>query len=141
MSFYLEQEITSHDLHSRELIHFVIFYDIMIVRPGHCICPWPNKRKSKYKINICLCLSIRIGVTNSNISSFSSSCFNSFRDKRCGRPEFECDTPFVTWIEHEFCSFCGLILKKVGVPSIVFTIGFNRPPRSNSCAEIFLIPK
>lgn len=26
--------------------------------------------------------------------------------------------------------------RKVGVPSIVLTIGFRRPPRSNSCAEI-----
>jgi hypothetical protein len=26
--------------------------------------------------------------------------------------------------------------RKVGVPSIVFTMGFRRPPRSNSCAEI-----
>lgn len=35
-------------------------------------------------------------------------------------------------------SFCEPTLKNVGVPSIVFTIGFNKPPRSNSCAEIFL---
>lgn len=35
-------------------------------------------------------------------------------------------------------SFGVPILRKVGVPSIVLTIGFNRPPRSNSCADIFL---
>lgn len=38
-------------------------------------------------------------------------------------------------------SFCGLMLRKVGVPSMVFTIGFNRPPRSNSWADIFLQAK
>lgn len=59
------------------------------------------------------------------------------RDNRCGR---------CGWLDKfigldpdpETISFCELILKNVGVPSIVFTIGFNRPPRSNSCADIFL---
>lgn len=28
-------------------------------------------------------------------------------------------------------------VRKVGVPSMVLTMGFKSPPRSNSCAEIF----
>lgn len=35
-------------------------------------------------------------------------------------------------------SFVVPMLRKVGVPSMVLTIGFSKPPRSNSCADIFL---
>lgn len=35
-------------------------------------------------------------------------------------------------------SFCGPILRKVGVPSMVLTMGLSKPPRSNSWADIFL---
>lgn len=76
-------------------------------------------------------------LTNSNISCFSSKCFNSLRDNRCGR---------FGWLEFnwfgcspEAISFGGQTLKNVGVPSIVLTIGLSKPPRSNSCADIFLL--
>lgn len=76
-------------------------------------------------------------LTNSKIISFSSKCFSSFRDSRCVRlillvvPFWFCTEPIME-------SLCELMLRKVGVPSMVLTIGFSRPPRSNSCAEIFL---
>lgn len=81
--------------------------------------------------------SIAFPLTNSNISCFSSKCFSSLRDNRCGRCGWlECIGP-----DPETISFCELILKNVGVPSIVFTMGFSKPPRSNSCADIFLLGK
>lgn len=80
----------------------------------------------------------RVQHTNSNINCFSSKCFSSWRDNRCGR----CGWLDIEFIGHdpdpETISFCELILKNVGVPSIVFTMGLSKPPRSNSCAEIFL---
>lgn len=72
------------------------------------------------------------------MSSFSSKCFNSFLDSLWDLPGFNIFVPFGFWFEPCADSFCELILKNVGVPSIVLTIGFSRPPRSNSCAEIFL---
>lgn len=62
-------------------------------------------------------------LTSSNMSSFSSSCLSSWRERRCGREGVACG---------------GWSPRKVGVPSTVVTSGFSRPPRSNSWAEIFL---
>lgn len=76
-------------------------------------------------------------LTNSNISSISSNCFNSFRDSLCVLLIL-LDVPFWLGCEPAENSFCVLMLRKVGVPSMVFTMGFSSPPRSNSCAEIFL---
>lgn len=77
-------------------------------------------------------------LTNSKINCFSSKCFSSLRDNRCGRCGW-LDIEFIGFDpDPETISFCELILKNVGVPSIVFTMGFNKPPRSNSCADIFL---
>lgn len=61
----------------------------------------------------------RIELTNSKISSFSSRRRRSWRERRCG-----------LW--------AGLSEqdRKVGVPSILLTMGLRRPPRSNSWAEI-----
>lgn len=77
-------------------------------------------------------------LTNSNISCFSSKCLSSLRDKRCDRCWWLVVEPIWLAVEPIVESFCGQTLKNVGVPSMVFTMGFNKPPRSNSCAEIFL---
>lgn len=94
-------------------------------------------------------------LTNSNISSFSSKCLNSLLDSLCVRliilfvvPFWFCTKPNCVWwwwwwwwwLWWWLCrSCCEFMLRKVGVPSIVFTMGFNKPPRSNSWAEIFLL--
>lgn len=121
-------------------------------------------------------------LTNSKISCFSSNCFSSLRDNRCGRPAAVRPTPsvdadvdplpavllapavapqpanpqqpaplipppnppppFVAACppppDMHWDSFCVSTLRNVGVPSIVLTIGFSRPPLSNSCADILL---
>lgn len=76
-------------------------------------------------------------LTSSNIISFSSKCFSSFRDSLCVLLILLV-VPFWFCIDPVDESFCELMLRKVGVPSMVLTIGFNSPPRSNSWAEIFL---
>lgn len=80
--------------------------------------------------------------TSSKISSFSSSCLSSCRDRRCGLPGpgYRGVPPVTTaplvLVQVAGQSPVGDTDRKVGVPSIVFTMGFRRPPRSNSCAEI-----
>lgn len=152
-SICLEPKIATLDLLSAILKHFVIFCDIKIWHPAHCKClsPWicQTMGKIQEKSSIILfkltfelkyqfaCTNSLLFLTNSNISCFSSKCFSSLRDNRCGRCgwlDVECVGP-----DPETISFCELILKNVGVPSIVFTMGFNKPPRSNSCADIFLL--
>lgn len=64
--------------------------------------------------------------------SFSSRCLSSCLDRLCGRLEL----PGPTCGPAGWPVSPGDTLRKVGVPSIVLTIGFRRPPRSNSCAEI-----
>lgn len=86
---------------------------------------------------------MRYTLTSSNISSRSSSCRSSFRDNRWGRwlPLGNPRAPPFWWLgppPDSRHSFCSPMLRKVGVPSMVFTMGFSRPPRSNSWAEIFL---
>lgn len=58
-------------------------------------------------------------LTSSKMSSFSSRRRRSWRERRCG-----------LW--------AGLSAqdRKVGVPSMLLTMGLSRPPRSNSWAEI-----
>lgn len=56
-------------------------------------------------------------------------------------PQLELAQPFIDpWpADRHGDSLCVSTLKNVGVPSMdVFTIGFNKPPLSNSCADIFL---
>lgn len=65
--------------------------------------------------------------------SFSSRCLNSCLDRLWGLPAF----PEPTCWPPGCPESPGETLRNVGVPSIVFTIGFSKPPRSNSCAEIF----
>lgn len=65
--------------------------------------------------------------------SFSSRCLNSCLDRLWGLPAF----PELTCWPPGWPESPGETLRKVGVPSIVFTIGFSKPPRSNSWAEIF----
>lgn len=132
------QEIRNLDLHSAVLIHFVKFYDKAIVRLSRCKCLWPREYGIWHIVVDSLPQTIKQKLTSSKISSFSSSCFNSLRDNRCGRPVLVVAMPFACCDEHELGSCCGLILKNVGVPSMVFTIGFNKPPFSNSWADIFL---
>lgn len=76
------------------------------------------------------------------MSSFSSRCRSSCRDRLCGLPgpgyrgvPPEPTGPLVL-VQVAGQSPLGDTDRKVGVPSIVFTMGFRRPPRSNSCAEI-----
>lgn len=69
------------------------------------------------------CKEIVRRLTSSNMSSFSSSCLSSWRERRCGREGAAC---------------AGWSPRKVGVPSTVVTRGFSNPPRSNSWADIFL---
>lgn len=70
-------------------------------------------------------------LTSSNISSFSSKCLRSWRDRRCGLWLAVCEV-VITWPSVPWPTD-----RNVGVPSIVLTMGLTRPPRSNSCAEIF----
>lgn len=77
-------------------------------------------------------------LTNSNINCFSSKCLSSFLESRWGRWWWLVAKLLGLVVEPDAESLCEDTLKNVGVPSIVFTIGFNKPPRSNSCAEIFL---
>jgi len=76
------------------------------------------------------------------MSSFSSSCLSSWRDRRCCLPDpaYMGAPPVPTGplvlVQVAGQSPVGDTDRKVGVPSIVFTMGLRRPPRSNSCAEI-----
>lgn len=74
-------------------------------------------------------------LTNSKMRSFSSNCRSSCLDLLCGLLDPPAPTccPLPVWPESS-----GEMLKNVGVPSIVLTIGLSNPPRSNSWAEIFL---
>jgi hypothetical protein len=80
--------------------------------------------------------------TSSKMSSFSSRCRSSCRDRRCGLPgpgyrgvpPAPTGPPVLVQVAGQ--SPLGDTDRNVGVPSIVFTMGFRRPPRSNSCAEI-----
>ena len=76
------------------------------------------------------------------MSSFSSSCLSSCRDQRCGLPGpgYKGAPPVPTGplvlVEVAGQSPVGDTDRKVGVPSIVFTMGLRGPHRSNSWAEI-----
>ena len=76
------------------------------------------------------------------MSSFSSSCLSSCRDRRCvlPGPGYRGEPPVppgpLVLVQVAGQSPVGDTDRKVGVPSIVFTMGLRRPPRSNSCAEI-----
>lgn len=76
------------------------------------------------------------------MSSFSSSCLSSCRDRRCvlPGPGYKGAPPVppgpLVLVQVAGQSPVGDTDRKVGVPSIVFTMGLRRPPRSNSCAEI-----
>lgn len=76
------------------------------------------------------------------MSSFSSSSLSSCRDRRCGLPGpgYRGAPPVPTGplvlVQVAGQSPVGDGGRKVGVPSIVFTMGLRRPTRSNSCAEI-----
>ena len=97
-----------------------------------------NRKNSTCSLKLCFDFqSNSFLLTNSNTSSISSNCFSSLRDSLCVLLILLA-VPLTLGSEPADESFWLAMLRKVGVPSIVFTIGFNNPPRSNSCAEIFL---
>ena len=66
--------------------------------------------------------------------SFSSRCLSSCLDLLCGLVA-PLEPP--CWPLPGCPESSGETLRKVGVPSMVLTIGLRRPPLSNSCADIF----
>lgn len=86
--------------------------------------------------------SLQMSLTSSKIISFSSSSRSSLRERRCPEPPPPPGPMLLlppdasSWCDAQLVlSWLG-VTRNVGVPSIVVTIGFVRPPRSNSCAEI-----
>lgn len=71
-------------------------------------------------------------LTSSKMSSFSSNCRSSCRLRLWGLPGCGLPAPGVL---PGPCS--TLPVRNVRLPSTVLRIGFRRPPRSNSWAEIF----
>jgi hypothetical protein len=84
----------------------------------------------------------RLVPTSSKMSSFSSRCRSSCRDRRCDLPGPgyrgvpPAPTGPLVLVQVAGQSPVRDTDRNVGVPSIVFTMGFKRPPRSNSWAEI-----